>query len=314
MPALTSVMLATAAVGAGTAIYSSNQQSKAIKNASNQQQQAANQSIAYQREARDYARQVLSKYSVEGDAARGKMNTFLGLSPKPASSANGGLQQQTGLGSVAPAAQQQMPANGRGFIAQARLAEREANRATDTPMGQPAAADPTQTPAETQEQAWTAYQQTPWGRIGQMEADKAGEQFLSNAGARGAALSGRVIRGTAELGNEAQLRNFTGYYGALGGVADTGFNADSGIASGGQQFANSASNVLAANANNQSNLSIAKGQNSANTANDLASWVGWGIGAWPGGGGGTSSSTIAGPTSAGRGRTGGLSGLGSRIG
>jgi len=313
------VVAITTAVGAGASIYSSNQQARATRNAANQQQTAADQSIAYQREARDYARQVLSKYSVEGDAARGKMNTFLGLRPAAPSTANGGgLPPVTGMGAPVQGQQQQLPANGRGFIAEARLAEREANRATDTPMGvaaDPAAADPTQTPAETQEQAWSEYQQTPWGRIGQMEADKAGEQFLSNAGARGAALSGRVIRGTAELANEAQLRNFTGYYGALGGVADTGFNADSGIASGGQQFANSASNVMAANANNQSNLSIQQGQNAANTTNDLASWVGWGIGQWPqGNAGGTSSSFVSSPTSAGRGRTGGLSGLGSRIG
>jgi len=307
-------VITSAVVGAGAAVYSGNQNAKAIKNASNQQQQAADQSIAYQREARDYAQQVLSKYSVEGDAARGKMNTFLGLSPKPASMANGGgMPKSTGMGQVTQV-DQQLPANGRGFIAQARLAEREANRATDTPMGSApaAAADPTQTPAETQESAWKEYQQTPWGRIGQMEADKAGEQFLSNAGARGAALSGRVIRGTAELANEAQLRNFTGYYGALGGVADTGFNADTGIASGGQQFANSASNVLAANANNQSNLSIAKGQNSANTANDLASWVGWGIGQWPQA---TTTPAATGARSgASSGISRGLSGLGSRIG
>lgn len=300
------VVAITTAVGAGTAIYSSNQQSKAVKNASNQQQAAADQSIAYQREARDYAQQILSKYSVEGDAARAKMNTFLGLSPKPYAGSMGAPptagtnDTQAQLRAAAQRARNGDPQ----IFPQSTLGWVEGG-----PMEQAQpAADPTATPAETQEQAWNAYKETPWGRIGQMEADKAGQSFLSKAGAQGSALSGRVVRGQAELGNEAQLRNFTGYYGALGGVADTGFNADTGIASGGQQFANSAANVLGANAANQGNLGMANAQAKANGVNDLARWIGWGVGAWPQGGaaGGTSASSFAGQSSGGSGRTGGL--------
>ena len=246
MAAFTSLLatVATAAVGAGASIYSANQQSKAIKGAAAQQQQAADQSIAYQREARDYARQVLSKYSVQGDAARAKMNTFLGLPQAPASQMQGYSGAMGGAGQNRPV---------RTSITNRFGEQVELLPDVQNAMGQQQAApDPTATPAETQEQAWTAYQQTPWGRIGQMEADKAGAAFLSKAGSQGGALAGRTMRGMAEVGNEAQLRNFTGYYGALGGVADTGFNADTGIASGGQQFANSASNVLAANANKPS--------------------------------------------------------------
>lgn len=285
MAAFTSLLatVATAAVGAGASIYASNQQSKAIKGAANQQQQAADQSIAYQREARDYARQVLSKYSVQGDAARAKMNTFLGLPQAPASQMQG---YSGGMGSTNPA-----PGANRPHLMGRFNAQGEPINVLPDAMGAPQAqtADPTATPAETQEQAWTAYQQTPWGRIGQMEADKAGTAFLSKAGSQGGAIAGRTVRGMAEVGNEAQLRNFSGYYGALGGVADTGFNADTGIASGGQQFANSASNTLAANAANQGNLAVTNAQNKANMVDDLASWIGWGAGNTGGGGGGRSS-------------------------
>lgn len=291
MVALSSAIIGAAVIGAGAAVVNGVQQSNAINKASKQQQAAADQSIAYQREARDYARQVLSKYSVQGDAARAKMNTFLDLKPAPASSMQG---YSGALGTANPTG---VLARNQSILS--RFGEAGAEDSTLANYGfdgqdltMQAQADPTQTPAETQEQAWAEYQQTPWGRIGQMEADKAGASFLSKAGSQGGALSGRTVRGMAEVANEAQLRNFTGYYGALGGVADTGFNADSGIASSGQTFANSAANTLAANAANQGNLTMQNAKAKADMTDDLASWVGWGIGNWPGatGAGGLSGS------------------------
>lgn len=297
MAALTTALVATAAIGAGASIYAGSQQNKAIKQAGQQQNDASNQAIAYQREARDYARQVLSKYSGEGDAARSRMQAFLGLK-KPTASG----QYSGAMGSAQPrldyagyvngdpglAAEWSKPGVQKMFGGDVAKygewhAQNYAHEGRQIPMtggGQPGAGDPTAVPAETQEEAWAAYEATPWGKIGVMEADKARDDFTSMAGAQGSALSGRTARGMAEVAEEAKLRNFSGYYGALGGVADTGFMADTGIASGGQQFAQTAANVEMARGNNAANLAMAKGQNNANTMNDLAGWIGWGVGNW----------------------------------
>jgi hypothetical protein len=57
-------------------------------------------------------------------------------------------------------------------------------------------------------------------------------------------------------------------------------------------------------------MAIAKGQNQANTAGDLASWIGWGMGNMGSMSGGGGSSTMygggSGASSAGRARSGGL--------
>ena len=145
-------------------------------------------------------------------------------------------------------------------------------------MGQQGAPDPTATPAETQEQAWAAFEASPWGKIGTMEANNARDAFIASAGAQGSSLSGRTARGMAEVSEEAKLRNFGGYYGALGDVTERGYSADSGIASGGQTFANNATDITLQGGQNAANLAIAKGQNQGNTAGDLASWIGWGMG------------------------------------
>lgn len=304
MAALTTALVATAAIGAGASIVASNQQSKAIKNAANVQKQSQDEAIAFQQRARDEAKAVLSKYSTEGDASRARQNAFLGLNTKkPTASAT----YSGALGGVPRAAYNPNPANQYSPMA---MVEGDPQALDFSGMGQPAA-DPTQTDAETQEQAWAAYEQTPWAKIGTMEAGKARDDFLAMAGAQGSALAGRTARGMSEVAEEAKLRNFMGYYGALGQVTDRGYSADTGIASGGQQFANNAATITMNGGNNAADLAIAKGQNQANLTNDLASWIGWGMGSMPtGGAGGTTAYSGAGATTAGRARTGGI---GSRI-
>lgn len=160
-----------------------------------------------------------------------------------------------------------------------------------------AAASGTQTLDEAYEEAWAEYEQSPWGRLAQTTADQARDDFTSMAGAQGSTLSGRTARGMAEVANQAKLGNFNQYYTALGGVADQGFSADSGIASAGQTYANSASNVLAANANAQASGALARGQTQADGLNDLASWIGWGMGNWGNMGGSPSSTSSFSPSS-----------------
>jgi hypothetical protein len=315
--------LGAAALGAGASVMAGNSQAKAIKNAGNVQQQSQNQALQFQRESRDQARDVLSKYAVEGNAARGRQRTFLGLN-NPA----GGGQYSGAMGSTQgrpdyaayvrnspdlaaefskPGVAQQFggdPAAYGQWHAQT-FADREV---PNTGMGQPGQADPTATPAETQEQAWAAFEASPWGKIGTMEAQQARDNFITSAGAQGSALSGRTARGMAEVSEEAKLRNFGGYYGALGGVTERGYSADTGIASGGQMFADRAANITQQGGQNAANLAIAKGQNQGNTANDLASWIGWGMGKMPTGdmpsNGGTMYGGGSGSSSAARGGSG----------
>ena len=298
--------LTTAILGAGAAIYSANQSKKAINKATDAQTKSNNEQINYARDARDHAQQILSKYSVEGDAARSRMQSFLGLNAGSRPSASGyysgamGGPRQDFAAYVQSnpdlAAEWSKPEVQRQFGGDQAAygqwhASNFAHEGRQIPMtgGQPqgGAPDPTAVPAETQEQAWAAYEQTPWGKIGVMEAANAQDSFLSRAGAQGSSLAGRTARGMSEVAEQSKLRNFSGYYGALGGVADTGFSADSGIASGGQQFAQTAANVAANQGSNAANLAIAQGQNNANMVGDLASWVGWGIGNWPGAQGGS---------------------------
>jgi hypothetical protein len=298
-------LITSAVVGAGAAVYSGSQQNKAIKNAQNQATQQNLMGLNYAREARDHAQRILSKYSAEGDAARGRMNAFLGIKPTAsgfyagamgeAGGASGGpdyeayVNRDPGLSSewAKPHVQAQFGGDKAAFGDYHWNTFGQKEQWSPPPVrgaeqAPAAASDPTQVPSETQEEAWETYEASPWGKIGTMEAGKARDDFLSLAGAQGASLSGRTARGMAEVAEESKLRNFERYFGALGGVADTGFNADTGIASGGQQFANTAVNVMGSNARIAADAAMAKGQNQANTMDDLASWIGWGVGNVPG--------------------------------
>jgi len=328
---LGTALVASAVVGSGAALYAGSQNAKAIKNAGNIQAKSQNEALQFQRESRDQARDVLSKYAVEGNASRGRQNAFLGLNQPSA----GGGQYSGAMGSTQPdfaayvrnnpdlAAEFSKPQVAAQFGGDPAAYGRwhsqnfagEGRAMPTSGMGQQGAPDPTATPAETQEQAWSAFEASPWGKIGTMEANNARDAFIASAGAQGSSLSGRTARGMAEVSEEAKLRNFGGYYGALGDVTNRGYQADTGIASGGQTFANNATDITLQGGQNQANLAIAKGQNQANTAGDLASWIGWGMGNM-GSMGGTAGGTSGGygssaGSTAGRARSSGLGG--SRI-
>jgi len=175
----------------------------------------------------------------------------------------------------------------------------------------PAGSGATKTLDEAYEEAWNEYEQTPWGKLAVQEAGRARDDFTSMAGAQGSTLSGRTVRGMADAAEQAKLSNFNQYYTALGGVADQGYNADTGIASAGQTYANNASNVTAGVANAQAQGALAKGQASADGMADLASWIGWGFGQYDGAKPTTGSSYMPNPSASQGGNN--TSGLSSRI-
>ncbi len=310
----TTAILGAAAIGAGASVYAGSQGAKAADRSTAAQVDANAQALQFQREGRDIAEGELRPYVNDGDAARGMIMSHLGLGGRtPAtptrSSALGGRRTSTGpdfgayvdkypdLSSAYTglSGKDQRYIRNRGYdtdgdgsISKAEFGSFTYNEhgpralPTTAPAAPTAATKPTPTPAQTpeqaQESAWESYLGTPYAKIGRFEADQAKDDFLALAGSQGSSLSGRTARGMAEVGEEAALRNFYAYQGALGGVADTGFSASSGIASAGQNFANNAANTAAA-----TGAAVAQGE--ANRASawrsalgDAAGWAGWAAG------------------------------------
>ena len=361
-------ILGATAIGAGTALYSSSQQSKAAKTAADIQTQANDESIEFLREQRDLSEQELRPYVNQGNQARGIISAHLGM---------GGTDQQLARTPVpsaggiytpnsAPSAQQvadsyfeanpdvyqawvtnshgardqypnpsdfaefhintmgrqagrpgiidtpnqspgQVPSGfagsaGRGggrdmtgispgatnFRADGAVPGSQPIQSgfTAQPGGQPAGQGaPTSgdseymTPEQAQEAAWENYRtSTPYGKIGDYQAEEARGEFLDLAGGQGTALSGRTARGMAEVGEEAAMRNFNSYMGMMSGFADQGYSASTGIASAGQNYAQGAANLTRASGAAQAGGRVGSANAWASGLSDAAGWAGWGMG------------------------------------
>jgi len=135
------------------------------------------------------------------------------------------------------------------------------------------------TPEQAQEQAWEKYRnETTYGKIGDYEAGKARGEFMDMAASGGSALSGRTMRGMAEVGEEAAMRNFQGYMGMLGGISDQGYGASTGIASSGQTFANNASQLTQASGQARADGIRSSADAFTSGLADAAGWGGWAAG------------------------------------
>lgn len=139
----------------------------------------------------------------------------------------------------------------------------------------------------------TSFENSPWKGMTERATTRANDEFMNYAGADGSALSGRTARGLQEnaaniedaffddySGAVAGVSNrnsgaFTNFWNALGGQASTGYSADTGIASAGQNFAQTAGNALV----DQAQVSGQAGMNAADSAADALnnglSWAGW---------------------------------------
>lgn len=299
MAALSSAILGAAIIGGGTALASGAMSASAAKKAGKQQAQAASDALGFQRQQYDNAKNILAKYGVQGDWARNQIAAFIGApqtgagaqGPGAASGGRSGADYASYVQSNPDlAAEWQKPGVQQQFGGDIAAygewhAQRYANENRPIPQfGAGASGAPAEgeagykTPDQLREEAMANYDASPWAKIAQTSADKAQESFLSMAGAQGGALSGRTARGLAEVSNEMKQQGFGSYMSVLGGLADTGFNADSGIASGGQTFANNASNLTMAAGQAKANATTGAADAWGSALSDAAGWAGWGVG------------------------------------
>lgn len=145
--------------------------------------------------------------------------------------------------------------------------------------------------ADTIEAARAAYdagfEASPYWRDAQHGSAESMNALVSTnaaAGRGGSINSGKAMRAASDILTGYRGGATTNYLAALGGVADTGFAADSGIASGGQVYANNAGNALRHASGIQANASMAQGQAYGDAASNIATLAGYAAGNYQPGG------------------------------
>ena len=133
----------------------------------------------------------------------------------------------------------------------------------------------------------TAFEASPFWRDAQYGAGQAMNALMSTNAAmgRGSSInSGKALRAASDIQTGYRGQATQNYLSSLSGIIDTGMTADSGIASGGQAYANNASNAIRNAAGINANAQMAQGQAWANAASDFAGFAGYALGNYrPGG-------------------------------
>lgn len=137
--------------------------------------------------------------------------------------------------------------------------------------------------------AGATFESSPFYKIADDEIGKAIDSLDAKYGASGLLLSGGALRARGEtmagirgdLFNQhlaARTTNFGDYFGALTNTSNSGLTAASGIASGGQNFANAASNAVQNNAANQQSAAVAAANTRQQGTADALGFGGWALG------------------------------------
>lgn len=119
------------------------------------------------------------------------------------------------------------------------------------------------------------------------EAMNALQSTNAAMGRGGSINSGKALRAASDIQQSYRGQATQNYLSSLGGIVDTGLTADSGIASGGQTYANNAGNALRNSAALQGQYGLAGAQAYGQAASDiagLAGYVGSNWGSWSPGG------------------------------
>jgi len=176
-----------------------------------------------------------------------------------------------------------------------------------------------------------SYEDSKWSDMSERATKNANDEFLNIAGASGSALSGRTARGLQE--NRANIDDafytdyvnanqgttgkvfsardgaltdvtnkkagaFTNFWNSLTGQSDTGYSADKGIVSAGQDFASVAGQGLVDQAQVSGQAGMNAAANSADMLNNGMSWAGWLYGQKkPVGGASSKNNRVVDPTS-----------------
>lgn len=294
------VGLGTAVLGAGASIVASGNNSRAIRDSTEAQQEGTAASQALQRDIYNQNQQTLSPFVNRGNAAGDQMNALLGLGGQPA-------QQQ-------PTAQPNALSQFRGGPGAANYYGIGDGSVFTGSYGNPAAANDVSPQAgsmygsafapvggfgggqyggPTQAQQSGVTQQ--YGQAPQQTAQGAAEsafdifrnstgyQFRLNEGydavnsgyaGAGTLQSGAALRGITEYGQNFASNEFGNYMGYLGNQQGTGLQAAGAQAGVGIQYANNSTALNQQNANALSNAAVAR----ANNNNALIGGIGNAVG------------------------------------
>lgn len=138
--------------------------------------------------------------------------------------------------------------------------------------GTPEAAAQGDSLAKAQADYNSAFENSPYWKDAQYSTQQAMDAMRSTNAAmgRGSTInSGRALRGASDIQMGYRGQATQNYLSSLSGISGTGFQADSGRASGGANFANNASNALAQSAQGQATAAYARGQGTQNAISDL---------------------------------------------
>ena len=122
---------------------------------------------------------------------------------------------------------------------------------------------------------------SPYWRDAQYGAEQSLNALRSTNAAmgRGSAInSGKALRAAQDIQTGYRGQATQNYLSSLVGVADMGLTADSGIASGGQAYANNSGNAIRNAAAMQGQYGMAGAQAYANAASDIGGFAGYALG------------------------------------
>ncbi len=139
----------------------------------------------------------------------------------------------------------------------------------------------------------TSFEASPFWRDAQYATGQAMNALNSTNAAmgRGGSInSGKALRAASDIQQGYRGAATQNYLTSLGGIVDTGLVADSGIASGGQAYANNAGNALRNATALQGQYNMAGANAWADAASNIAGFAGYAAGNWPGSKGNTGAS------------------------
>ena len=263
--------LGASAIG-GAVSASSNK--KAASKAAAQSQQATDQSIALQRESRDFGLQRLDPYNNRGQLAGDQINALLGLG-------GGGFAQQLPTGQ--PNALSQFNAgspyglgdtpgyNATGFGGgilnnAAALSRNEGLYSTQGGLnggyvGTPVATGGAASAGNPQAAAQSAFNQFRNSTNYQFRLGEGLDAVNSGYAGNGVLQSGAAMRGINDYAQNMASGELGNYLALLSQQQNVGAGAASSAAGVSQNFANNAGSLITNNANNQANAAIYRAQN-----------------------------------------------------
>lgn len=124
----------------------------------------------------------------------------------------------------------------------------------------------------------TSFESSPYWRDAQFATGQAMNALQSTNAAmgRGGSInSGKALRAASDIQQGYRGQATQNYLSSLGGIVDTGLTADSGIASGGQTYANNAGNALRNSAALQGQYGLASAAAYGNSMSDIAGFAGY---------------------------------------